>query len=52
MGAIRCTCKEKFRKPNGQIFGYRLQATDGSVLDIEHDELKRKIKSIRGTEES
>lgn len=47
MGAIRCTCKEKFRKSNGQIFGYRLQAADGSVLDIEHDELKRKIKGNR-----
>lgn len=44
MSAIRCTCIEKFRKPNGQLFGYRLQATDGSRLDIEHDELKRKIK--------
>lgn len=47
MGAIRCTCTEKFRKSNGQIFGYRLQAADGSVLDIEHDELKKKIKGNR-----
>ena len=44
MAAIRCTCVEKFRKANGQIFGYRLQAADGSVLDIEHDDLKRKMK--------
>lgn len=45
MAAVRCTCTEKFRKSSGQIFGYRLQAADGSILDIEHDDLKRKMKS-------
>lgn len=45
MAAIRCTCVEKFRKASGQIFGYRLQAADGSVLDIDHDGLKGKMKS-------
>lgn len=45
MAAIRCTCVEKFRKASGQIFGYRLQAADGSVLDIDRDGLKGKMKS-------
>lgn len=45
MSVIKCTCIDKIRKSNGQIFGYTLQAIDGTIANIEHDELKSKMKS-------
>lgn len=42
---IECVCINKFRKTNGEIYGYRLQAKDGTTHDFTRNELLHAIRN-------
>lgn len=43
--ATQFKCIDKFRDRQGNIIGYRLQSSSGSIFDVDSDTLKYKIKS-------
>ena len=42
---IQAKCIEKFRDKHNQIYGYRLQDTQGNLKDVTSDQLKQAIKN-------